>query len=256
MRGGAQGHLMRVSDGNYYVVKFQNNPQHIRVLANDLLATRLGLQIGLPMAAAEVIEVGEWLIEHTPELAIEIAGKRIPCQPGLQFGSRYIVDPAQGQVLDYLPESFLWGIRNLGDFAGILAFDKWTCNADGRQAVYWRRSDKPGYSAAFIDQGYCFNDGEWAFRDSPLRGAHSSNQVYTAVTGWESFEPWLSAIEALNSSAIGGIASAVPPEWYDADWDALEKLVDALARRCRGVRELITEFRRSSRQPFPNWKNN
>ena len=41
MRGGAQGHLMRCSDGNFYVVKFRNNPQHLRVLANELLATRL-----------------------------------------------------------------------------------------------------------------------------------------------------------------------------------------------------------------------
>src|ERR1019366_4957645 len=32
MRGGAQSHLMRCADGFYYVVKFQNNPQHTRVL--------------------------------------------------------------------------------------------------------------------------------------------------------------------------------------------------------------------------------
>jgi len=255
MRGGAQAHLMRISDGNFYVVKFQNNPQHIRVLANDLLATRLGLRIGLPMPAAEVIEVSEWLVGHTPELVVQLGGKKVSCEPGLQFGSRFVVDPAKGQVLDYLPESFLWGIRNLKDFAGILALDKWTCNADGRQAVYWRRSNESGYSVAFIDQGYCFNDGEWAFRDSPLRGVHSSNQVYAAVTGWKSFEPWLSAIEALDSSAIGELASAVPPEWYDGDWDALEKLVDSLARRRTLVRALITEFRHSSRQPFPNWGN-
>ena len=34
MRGGAQAHLMRCSDSFYYVVKFQNNPQHVRILAN------------------------------------------------------------------------------------------------------------------------------------------------------------------------------------------------------------------------------
>jgi hypothetical protein len=41
MRGGTQAHLMRGSDGNLYVVKFQTNPIHPRVLANELLATRL-----------------------------------------------------------------------------------------------------------------------------------------------------------------------------------------------------------------------
>ncbi len=37
MRGGAQSHLMRCDDSHYYVVKFQNNPQHRRVLVNELL---------------------------------------------------------------------------------------------------------------------------------------------------------------------------------------------------------------------------
>src|SRR6267378_4147920 len=48
MRGGAQSHLMRCSDGHYYVVKFQNNPQHTRILVNELLATRLAARLGLP----------------------------------------------------------------------------------------------------------------------------------------------------------------------------------------------------------------
>jgi hypothetical protein len=42
-RGGAQAHLLRASDGNWYVTKFQNNPQHIRVLANEMLATLFGI---------------------------------------------------------------------------------------------------------------------------------------------------------------------------------------------------------------------
>jgi hypothetical protein len=46
MRGGAQSHLMRCSDGNYYVVKFQNNPQHRRILVNELLGTKLAGRFG------------------------------------------------------------------------------------------------------------------------------------------------------------------------------------------------------------------
>ena len=52
MRGGAQAHLMRAADGFFYVVKFRNNPQHLRVLANELLAARLAEAVGLPVAAA------------------------------------------------------------------------------------------------------------------------------------------------------------------------------------------------------------
>ena len=32
---------MRCSDGHFYVVKFRNNPQHLRVLANEMLGAML-----------------------------------------------------------------------------------------------------------------------------------------------------------------------------------------------------------------------
>src|ERR1700685_1422032 len=118
MRGGAQGHLMRCSDGNFYVVKFQNNPQHLRVLANELLATRLAESVGLPVPVAEIITVKEWLIANTPELRMDAAGLSSHCKGGLQFGARYVCDPAEGQVFDYLPESMLPKVRNLTAFAG------------------------------------------------------------------------------------------------------------------------------------------
>jgi hypothetical protein len=253
MRGGAQAHLMRASDNNFYVVKFQNNPQHPRVLANDFIASRLAGCIGLPVPPTEVIEVEEWLIRHTPELTVELAHRTIPCQAGLQFGSRFVVDPAEGQVFDYLPEASLAQVKNLTAFAGMLALDKWTCNANGRQAAFWRKLRERKYHAAFIDQGYCFNAGEWTFPDAPLRGVYLRNEVYAWVRGWESFEPWLSRLEQLEAQQIWRCVEAVPPEWYASDFEAVERLVDALLKRRALVRPLITEFRNSSRQPFPSW---
>src|SRR5207248_608668 len=47
MRGGAQSHMLIASDGNAYVVKFANNPQSLRVLANEWLACSIGRAIGL-----------------------------------------------------------------------------------------------------------------------------------------------------------------------------------------------------------------
>jgi Protein of unknown function (DUF3037) len=38
---------MRCDDGGYYIVKFQNNPQHTRVLANELLGTKIAAYLGL-----------------------------------------------------------------------------------------------------------------------------------------------------------------------------------------------------------------
>ncbi|HVM74432.1 MAG TPA: HipA family kinase [Candidatus Saccharimonadales bacterium] len=82
MRGGAQSHLMRCTDNHYYVVKFQNNPQHRRVLVNELLGTRLASRLGLPTAPVDVVDVPGELIRLTPELCIETPRTRIPCAPG------------------------------------------------------------------------------------------------------------------------------------------------------------------------------
>jgi hypothetical protein len=253
MRGGAQSHLMRASDGHYYVVKFQNNPQHVRVLANEFLATRLAERLGLPVPAVEIIEVGKWLIEHTPELRMQQAGKEMLCGDGLQFGARYVGD-IDGEVFDYLPESLLERLRNRADFARMLVLDKWTCNSNGRQAVFTRQARQRNYQAIFIDQGYCFNAGEWSFPDSALRGVYARNLVYADVEDWKCFEPALTRAEQMNVDEIWACAESIPPEWYEHDVDGLERLVETLMSRRNRIRELIAGFRDSSRQPFPQWK--
>ena len=255
MRGGAQSHLMRCEDGQLYVVKFRNNPQHERVLANEFMGTKLGECLGLPVPAATIVYVSWWLIEHTPELRILLGSQEIPCEAGLQFGSQYVISPQKGQVFDYLPQEMLGRVRNMETFAGILALDKWTCNADGRQATFSRKPREKKYVATFIDQGYCFNAGEWTFPDLPLRGVYPRNEVYAAVNGWRSFEPWLSRIERIEDAVIWAIAEKVPPEWYGHAWGQMEDLVRKLIDRKTMVRELILAFRKSPRQPFPEWRD-
>ncbi len=254
MRGGAQSQLMLGADGKLWVVKFQNNPQHLRVLANELIATRLAEAVGLAVPVSDVVEVTDWLVSNTADLSAELPrGVRERYRPGLQFGSQFVGGLMPGQVVDYLPELQLGEVRNLGEFAGMLAIDKWTGNCNGRQAVFERKARERRYRATFIDQGFCFNAGEWSFPDSPLRGVYARNQVYAHVTGWASFEPWLSRVEAMADEVVWGIAEAVPPEWYGGDGPELERLMGQLLVRRSRVRELIASFRDSDRQPFPLW---
>jgi hypothetical protein len=253
MRGGAQSHLMLASDNNLYVVKFRNNPQHVRVLANELLATRLAEAVGLAVPPSEVIEVSDWLIQHTEELTIELRGGAQRCHPGLHYASRWVGGLMPGQTVDYLPQEQLLEVRNLGEFAGILALDKWTCNINGRQAVFQKGRRDRRYNAIFIDQGYCFHAGDWKFVDAHLGGVFAENTVYRGVTGWASFEPWLSRIENLAPETAWAIAEIIPPEWYGGDLSALELLIDRLLARRARVRELIVGFGETARRPFPNW---
>jgi hypothetical protein len=255
MRGGAQAHLMRCSDDYYYIVKFQNNPQHTRVLANELLGTILAKNLGLPAAPFAVIEVGEDLIRLTEELVVQIGLSRSPCKPGLQFGSRYPGDPAETVAFDFLPDDALAQVENQDDFLGMLVFDKWTCNTNGRQAVFFREPGRPNHQALMIDNGFCFNAGEWNFPDAPLRGLYARQRVYDSVRALDSFEPWLNRLEQhFSSDQLDQAAKQVPPEWYEGDMDAPYALLDRLDRRRPRVRQQIEEARKSSRQPFSNWK--
>lgn len=253
MRGGAQGQMMLGADGNVYVVKFQNNPQHRRVLANEMVASRLARAVGLTAPETEVVEVSAWLIENSPELRMDLGRTTEACQPGLQFGSRFVGGLMPGQVVDYLAEEQLAEVKNLEEFAGILALDKWTGNANGRQAVFAKRQRARRYKAVFIDFGYCFHAGDWSFEDVPLRGVYYRNDVYRHVTGWESLEPWLSRIEKLPEETVWAAAADVPPEWYGGDLSEMEALMEKLLARRGRVRELIEAFRNSDRRPFPKW---
>jgi hypothetical protein len=295
MRGGAQSHLMRCADGNYYVVKFQNNPQHRRILVNELLGTRLASRLGLPTAPVEVVEVGAELIRLTPELCIELPRSRTPCAAGLQFGSRYPGDPRRMALHDFLPDEKLREVRNLHDFAGMLVFDKWVCNTNGRQTVFFEEASRtsrvtPGaaeagvtqrevargtlpsgeavreegredagsgraYRTVMIDQGFCFNAGEWNFPDAPLRGLYARSRVYEGVTGMGSFGPWLERLEKrITEKVLAELAEEIPPAWYEDDYDAVLRVLEQLHRRKRRVEEMILSAKSSNRQPFGSWR--
>src|SRR5260370_40393280 len=124
---------MRWQDGLYYVVKFENSPQDRRVLVNELRGTRLAARLGPPTTPVAIMSVREDLIRLTPDLCMEMPRTHIPCQPGLQFGSRYPGDPHRLTLFDFLPDKQLMEVENLHDFSGMLVFDKWTCNTNGRQ---------------------------------------------------------------------------------------------------------------------------
>lgn len=245
---------MRCDDGGYYIVKFQNNPQHIRVLANEMLATRLAARLGLPVPQTEVVDVRPELIQLTSDLVIQLGMGRTPCRAGKQFGSRYPGDPARLAVYDFLPDEQLRETENLADFAGMLVLDKWTCNTNGRQAIFFLEPGRSRYQALMIDQGFCFNAGEWNFPDAPLRGLYLRHRVYESVTGMESFEPWLRRLDRLGKETLGEIADGIPPEWYDNEYVKLGSMLERLVERRARVRELIVSARDSGRQPFPNWK--
>jgi hypothetical protein len=251
MKGGSQPQLMRCSDGGYYVVKFQNNPQGCRILANELLGSLLARLIGLCVPQIAIVEVSDILIGHTDDLVIEWERRRSPCRPGLCFGSRYPED--RRNVLDYLPPALLLSVENIADFAGMLVFDKWSGNTDGRQVAFSHESEGSAYRAMMIDQGFCFSGSQWAYRDAPVQGLYRDSIVYSGWRAFEAFEPWLGRVEKIEEGSLRLIGEAIPPEWYESDAQALSNLLGKLYDRRNNVRELLRSTVASRPKTFPNW---
>jgi hypothetical protein len=256
MRGGAQAHLIEAADGNFYVVKFRNNPQHRRILVNEAMsAVLLGhLQIAAP--GFEFIDFSPEFIRQNPAARITLGTNEIQPDPGWHFGSRYPGDPALMAVYDFVPDSLLDRVDNLDHFRGILVFDKWVSNGDARQCVFYRKraGGVVTWVASMIDHGFAFQGPNWEFVDAPLQGTYPRRRVYESVRSLRDFEPWLEWVRHFPREVIDDAWKRVPFDWIDGEEDALERLLEKLHQRRERTPELIRDILRARSTPFSNWE--
>ncbi len=263
MRGGAQAHLLEADDGRWYVVKFRNNPQHPRILVNELISSVLlgYLKIAAPPTA--LIQVSPEFLAANPEIHMTLGARTLPVAPGWHFGSRYPGDPARMAVYDFLPDALLPQVANLADFRAILVFDKWVGNADGRQCVFYRAmvrqseraaGAKAGFVAQMIDHGFAFNGPHWEFADSPLQGLYARRLVYEGVRSVDDFQPWLDQVAHFPEEVIDQAWRGIPPDWIEGEEEALAQLLERLFERRARVPELIAASRTARANPFPGWQ--
>ena len=262
MRGGAQAHLLEASDGNSYVVKFHNNPQHRRILVNEWIASTFLHYLDIAAPETAMVELTQEFLAATPDVHIQLGRERRPVTPGWHFGSRFPGDPMRTVVYDFLPDTLLEQVENLRDFLGILAFDKWMGNADSRQAIFFRArvhdplAENPprlGFVAQMVDNGYVFEGPHWRWGDSPIQGLYFRPLVYRTVRGLAEFEPWLDRIRNFPEEVVDQAVKRIPPAWLEGDEDELERLLERLLRRRERVPDLIEQCRSGRSNPFPIW---
>ncbi len=270
MRGGAQAHLLEASDGNTYVVKFSNNPQHRRILVNEWIAGVFLRHLGLSSPEPAMVRLTEDFVGSNPEVYLQLGRERRAPEVGWHFGSRFPGDPFRTAVYDFLPDALLDKVENVSEFAGVLAFDKWAANADSRQAIFFRarisasRPSQPepgrlGFVAQMVDNGYVFDGPHWRLSDSPVQGLYFRPLVYAQVRGWADFEPWLDRIRHFPDEIVDQAVKQIPPSWLEGGGgelgrDELERLLERVLARRKRVADLILECRSARGDPFPAWK--
>jgi hypothetical protein len=266
MRGGAQAYLLEAEDGHHYVVKFRENPQHLRILVNEWAASLLLDHLDIAHPVTRIVELSSAFLDAHPDVFIQLGSSRKPISPGWHFGSRFPCNPILQSVYDILPDPLMPKVINPEHFLGALVFDKWTGNADARQAIFFRArvsewragADNPlqvGFVTQMIDHGYVFNGPHWDFQDSPMFGLYFRPVVYRSVKGIDAFEPWLSRVEDFPEEIFDRILRETPDAWLAGDdRNQLEKLLEKLLRRRKKVRDLVGGCRGGRVNPFENWR--
>jgi len=261
MRGGAQSHLIQASDGLYYIVKFRNNPQHRRILVNELIAAKILAYLQIATPPSELVQVPAEFPRDNPEASIQLGTQTIAPDTGWAFGSRYPGDPNLTAIYDFVPDSLLAQIQNRSDFLAVLVFDKWTGNADGRQAIFLRAPlknwvpqikggpKKMGFVALMIDHGFIFNGPHWNFTESALQGLYPRRMVYETATSLDDFQPFLERVQHFPEEVLDRAVRSIPPDWIENEEEELERLLESLMQRRKRIVELVEQ----SHASFPRW---
>ena len=265
MRGGAQAHLLEADDGHFYIVKFQNNPQHRRILVNEWIAGEILSHLQISKPEQQMVSVSQEFLDGNPDVALQTGTRRIAVEPGWHFGSRHPGTPSSTAIYDFIPDALLSQVANAEQFLASLVFDRWVANADGRQSIFFRAQlkdwlahpgippRKMGFVALMIDHGFAFNGPHWDFPESALTGLYPRRMVYEKVRSIDDFDPWLNRVIAFPEEVLDRALRQIPVSWIGQDEAALEKMLDGLLRRRKRIPELIHACRKASGSPFPRW---
>jgi hypothetical protein len=265
MRGGAQAHLLEADDGHFYIVKFQNNPQHRRILINEVLASGILAHLQVASPVHQFVRLSTEFLESNPDIHFQTGTRRTPVQPGWHYGSRHPGNPDTLAIYDFIPDALLGQVANPEQFRAVLAFDRWVANADGRQTIFFRAQlkdwlDRPGipprklgFVALMIDHGFAFNGPHWDLPDSAITGLYPRRLVYESVRSIGDFEPWVERIVNFPPEVLDKSLRQIPPEWTANDSDHLDRLLEALMRRRKRIPELLNQCRKAPGNPFPRW---
>jgi len=265
MRGGAQAHLLEADDGAFYIVKFRNNPQHRRILINELIAAEILTHLQIASPEYRIVRISPDFLAENKDVYMQLGTRRLDVEPGWHFGSRHPGNPETMAIYDFIPDALLNQVANGDQFRAVLVFDRWVANADGRQSVFFRAQlrdwlagagippRKLGFVVSMIDHGFAFDGPHWGLPESAITGLYPRRLVYENVKSIDAFDPWLSRVLNFPPEVLDKALRRVPPEWLGADENELERLLEALLRRKKRIPQLMQECRNAPGNPFPHW---
>jgi hypothetical protein len=228
-RGGSKAQLLGFDDGINRVVKFPNNPQGVRTLANELVSARLASLIGVPVPSCGIVEVTNSFVNAEPTLS--------GLEAGLCFGSEY------HKAVDVSGPSEIWMASNREELAGIVLFDSWCNNVD--------RAHNPGnliltageQRILAIDHGFCFGY-QWDKHINEIGQPVSiiCRSDFREFVALKHFDPFIERIKGVTEAELHHIVDQVPREWQVSCSErvALVKYVQSRIEGC--IQAIMNDF--------------
>lgn len=223
-RGVTSPQLFKADDGNVYVVKLQNNRLGPKVLANELLGTRLGELLGLCFPSGEIIQLGESVLKSSKRL--RTAGVGV----GRHFACRFLSD------VRYLCPHNLSKAVNKSEMAGVILFDNLFQNIDrtlNRRNILLRR-EIGGERIYAIDNSHLFQRGRWTKEwlekialESKLNRHRCYGTLLKNFLNPSCFDEYLIKFRKLTDDKVVELIEEIPWEWlpHTSDRQALESFL-------------------------------
>lgn len=234
MRGGSASLLVCDTQADLWVTKFEKNPQHFRVVQNELLATHIARTIGLTVPETTIIDVTHSTLTDWRSVNGGRTRPRLTYECGLQFGSRYVAPIARGPSVTFVTSRDWSRVTNAQERVGVLLLDLWLCNTDGRQAVFSEAEEEDKLKAFWIDFGHAFGEALWQLEQAPLWRIVNPHPALATLKGWSDVNTWTSRIAAFSLNSLYELFLSMPACWrsgLEADFDDL--LVNLEHRRSK-----------------------
>lgn len=240
MAGGSRSLLMLDDTCKMWVVKFTGTPQHRRTLINELVASRLVVDLGLTLPQVSYISVSD-AVARTLNSEFANSGEgSFAYSGGTHFGSRYMGGLLPGLVTDqhFGPAT---DVVNGAELAGIYVCDVWLNNIDRRQAVFVRNARQRRRRAFWIDHGFCFGGPDWDLNREVSRHGYRdlARCIYPNLA--EQLDLWTERVQRLPLIRFHSLIAELPVAWCEGEEKALLFLLEQVFSRRRNLKRLVAE---------------
>src|SRR6266508_3165684 len=148
-RGATCPQRFALDDGRQVFVKFSQNPQGERVLANEFICSRFAALVGAPVPEVMLVEVPDDLLDEA-RLAAACPSSFMG---GIHAGA-VVLSGAEAVPISKI-ESTVRSVVNAADWAALEIFDQIVKRDDKIEIITYRKLDGRRYFAS-IDYGFSF----------------------------------------------------------------------------------------------------